>query len=126
MDEFIQAQLLLAAFNITSHILKPKGTFIAKIFTGNDVSLLFSQMNLFFGRVRCSKPRSSRNSSIEAFIVCQDYCPPKDYVPNMTGTHFDLVGINRIIVPFLECGDLSGFDQEYALGESNHDKLQNE
>jgi hypothetical protein len=27
---------------------------------------------------------------IEAFIVCQDYTPPKDYVPNMGDPMLDL------------------------------------
>lgn len=64
MDEYIQAQLLLAAFNITSHILKKGGTFIAKIFRGKDISLLVEQMNIFFDQVDIAKPRSSRDSSI--------------------------------------------------------------
>ena len=32
IDEYIQAQLLLAALNITTHVLKKGGTFVAKIF----------------------------------------------------------------------------------------------
>ena len=64
MDEYIQAQLLLAALNITTHILKPGGTFVAKIFRGKDVTLLYSQLKLFFPLVTIAKPRSSRNSSI--------------------------------------------------------------
>ena len=31
-DEYIQAQLLLAALNITTHVLARGGTFVAKIF----------------------------------------------------------------------------------------------
>lgn len=31
IDEFIQAQLLLAALNITTHVLKQNGTFVAKV-----------------------------------------------------------------------------------------------
>ena len=31
IDEFIQAQLLLAALNITTHVLKKGGTFVAKV-----------------------------------------------------------------------------------------------
>lgn len=31
VDEYIQAQLLLAALNITTHVLKPGGTFVAKV-----------------------------------------------------------------------------------------------
>ena len=64
MDEYIQAQLILAAFNITAHVLKTGGTFVAKIFRGKDITLLYSQMKMFFTTVTCAKPRSSRNSSI--------------------------------------------------------------
>merc|ERR1719163_55852 len=75
IDEYIQAQLLLAALNITTHVLKKGGTFVAKIFRGKDVSLLYSQLRIFFKRVSCCKPKSSRNSSLEAFVVCEDFCP---------------------------------------------------
>jgi len=83
IDEYIQGQLLLAAFNITSHVLKPGGNFVAKIFRGKDVDLLYSQLKLFFPQVTVSKPRSSRNSSIESFVVCQNYTPPQGYTPTM-------------------------------------------
>ncbi|XP_051533282.1 putative tRNA (cytidine(32)/guanosine(34)-2'-O)-methyltransferase isoform X2 [Myxocyprinus asiaticus] len=121
VDEYIQAQLLLAALNITTHVLKPGGKFVAKIFRGKDVTLLYSQLKIFFSTVTCAKPRSSRNSSIEAFVVCQNYSPPEGYVPNMSNPLLDhsydvdfnqLEGPNRIIVPFLACGDLSAFDSD--------------
>jgi 23S rRNA U2552 (ribose-2'-O)-methylase RlmE/FtsJ len=64
MDEYIQAQLLLAALNITTHVLRPGGSFVAKIFRGKDITLLYTQLKVFFPKVTCSKPRSSRNSSI--------------------------------------------------------------
>ncbi|CAG8492442.1 7350_t:CDS:2 [Acaulospora colombiana] len=64
MDEYIQAQLLLSALNIMTNILRPGGTFIAKIFRGKDVTLLYAQLKIFFPNVTCSKPKSSRNSSI--------------------------------------------------------------
>lgn len=71
IDEYIQAQLLLAALNITTCVLRPGGTFVAKIFRGKDVSLLYSQLRVFFERVTVCKPKSSRNSSMESFVVCQ-------------------------------------------------------
>merc|ERR1712150_209278 len=110
LDEYVQAQLLLAALNITTHVLKLGGTFVAKIFRGKDVTLLFAQLRLFFENVTVAKPKSSRNSSIEAFVVCQNYQPPEGYVPNMSNPlldhHYDvdfntLEGVNRVIVPFL-------------------------
>ncbi|XP_034033244.1 putative tRNA (cytidine(32)/guanosine(34)-2'-O)-methyltransferase [Thalassophryne amazonica] len=121
VDEYIQAQLLLAALNITTHVLKPGGTFVAKIFRGKDVTLLYSQLKIFFSSVTCAKPRSSRNSSIEAFVICQSYSPPEGYVPNMSNPLLDhcydvdfnqFEGPNRIIAPFLACGDLSAFDSD--------------
>jgi len=130
IDEYIQAQLLLAALNITTHVLKPGGTFVAKIFRGKDVTLLFSQLRLFFPLVTCAKPRSSRNSSIEAFVVCQNYNPPAGYTPTMANPLLDhkyndfnaLTGVNRVVVPFLACGDLSAFDSDktykYQLEEA--------
>jgi len=126
IDEYIQAQLLLAALNITTHVLRQGGTFVAKIFRGKDVSLLYSQLRIFFPIVSIAKPRSSRNSSIEAFVVCQGYSPPPGYTPNMLNPLLDhqytdfnqLEGINRVIVPFLACGDLSAYDSDrtYSLG----------
>ncbi|XP_060619109.2 tRNA (cytidine(32)/guanosine(34)-2'-O)-methyltransferase [Anolis sagrei] len=121
IDEYIQAQLLLAALNITTHVLKKGGAFVAKIFRGKDVTLLYSQLRIFFPDVTCAKPRSSRNSSIEAFVVCRNYNPPEDYVPNMSNPLLDhcydvdfnqLEGPNRVIVPFLACGDLSAYDSD--------------
>lgn len=120
IDEYIQSQLLLAALNITTYILKPGGNFVAKIFRGKDVTLLYSQLKIFFQTVTVAKPKSSRNSSIESFAVCQNYSPPKGYVPTMAnpllgqdyGDLNDLEGPNRIIVPFICCGDLSGFDSD--------------
>lgn len=133
IDTYIQAELLLAAVNITTHILKPGGTFVAKIFRGKDVSLLYSQLKIFFGEVIISKPRSSRNSSIEAFAVCREYAPPSGYQPTMFSTlmegecekYFEELDnqdymINRKIIPFMACGDLSGFDSDatYPLSEN--------
>jgi len=64
VDEYVQAQLLLAAVNITTHVLRPGGSLVAKIFRGRDVTLLYSQLRLFFPSVHVAKPTSSRNSSI--------------------------------------------------------------
>jgi hypothetical protein len=104
-----------------------------------------SQMQCFFGSVVCAKPKSSRNSSLEAFIVCQDFQPPPDFdaatvaltsgsimanaadsismiacASNGNGTVGGGGGSSsetRAIAPFLACGDLAGFDadQSYPL-----------
>eukprot|EP00794_Sanderia_malayensis_P016182 gene16182-17808_t len=131
LDEFIQGQLLLAAFNITTHVLKPGGNFVAKIFRGKEVDLLWAQLKLFFKTVTIAKPSSSRSSSIESFVVCENYSPPKGYEPTMANpllknedADFNcLHGINRILVPFMACGDLSSYDSDmtYPLNLSDSD-----
>ncbi|BGP55671.1 hypothetical protein JCM8202_003839 [Rhodotorula sphaerocarpa] len=128
LDEFVQAQLLLAALNITLHVLRPGGIFVAKIFRGRDVTLLYDQLRCFFKTVTCAKPRSSRNSSMEAFVVCEGF--REGFTPDLTkplldfsyttasaptsesGGVNDMAGAMRFIAPSVACGDLSGFDSE--------------
>ena len=45
MDEYIQAQLVLAALTIVTAVLAEGGTFVAKIFRGRDISLLYAQVS---------------------------------------------------------------------------------
>lgn len=115
--------MILAALSITTHVLMNGGKFVAKIFRGKDTSLLYAQLRIFFKRVSIAKPASSRNSSIEAFVVCEDYSPPEGYVPQMVNPMVDDVQliaceteseVNRSIIPFVVCGDLRGFDSDMS------------
>ena len=81
LDIYIQAQLLFSALNLAIRVLKPGGKFVAKIFRGKDVDLIYAQLRCFFGKVTCAKPRSSRASSLEAFVVCEDFQMPKGFKP---------------------------------------------
>ena len=64
---------MLAALNIATRLLKDGGTFVAKIFRGKDINLLYKQTQLLFTEVYCAKPKSCRNSSIEAFMVAKGF-----------------------------------------------------
>lgn len=79
LDIYVQSQLLFAALNLALCVLRPGGKFVAKIFRGRNVDLLFAQLKIFFERVVVAKPRSSRASSVEAFIVCLNFCPPEGF-----------------------------------------------
>jgi len=125
LDEFVQSQLILAAMTIVTHVLKKGGAFVAKVFRGKNVQLLYSQLKLFFPLVTITKPRSSRNASIEAFVVCQDYNPPVGFKPEMlrkvleakiTSNDLETDGnaAAKVVVPFVACGDLTGWDAEKA------------
>lgn len=79
LDIYVQSQLLFAALNLALCVLRPGGKFVAKIFRGRNVDLLFAQLKLFFERVIVAKPRASRASSVEAFIVCLNFQPPSGF-----------------------------------------------
>ena len=122
LDEFVQSQLILAALTIVAHVLRPGGAFVAKVFRGKEIDLLYSQLKCFFPEVTIAKPKSSRNASIEAFVVCQGYAPPPDFRPEALNAVLDacaqrLEGGAKALIPFVACGDLSGWDADrsYAL-----------
>ncbi|CAH0480488.1 unnamed protein product [Peronospora belbahrii] len=116
IDEFVQAELLAAALNITTHVLEEGGAFVAKIFRCEQYSLLATQLSILFESVSCSKPMSSRAQSNEAFVVCQGFRLPKNYTPVMTSYLLPQYGLKEnekhdsLLVPFFASGDLSGYD----------------
>nr|CDS30406.1 cell division protein [Hymenolepis microstoma] len=141
LDEYVQSHLVLAALTICARILENGGTFVAKVFRGREAGLLGAQLRcLFAGDVVFAKPSSSRNSSLESFVVCRNFrgdsiLPPSlvstatvenvsadNSVDSLMGWLNDLEQLNReqqIILPFVACGDLSGYDADscYELGD---------
>lgn len=112
LDEYIQSQLLLSALSLSTLVLRPGGTFVAKIFRGSRVQLLFAQLGVFFGSVTCAKPRSSRNSSIESFVVCRNYRTPPHFTPAISSPPFTNMPCPNapFLAPFVACGDLGSPD----------------
>jgi len=98
LDIYVQSQLLFAALNLALCVLKPGGKFVAKIFRGKNVDVLYAQLKIFFEQVHVAKPRSSRASSVEAFIVCLNFQPPKDFSASLEeplGVGFRLNGMTE-------------------------------
>jgi tRNA (cytidine32/guanosine34-2'-O)-methyltransferase len=98
LDIYIQSQLLFSALNLALRMLKPGGKFVAKIFRGKDIDLIYAQLKCFFQSVHCAKPRSSRASSLEAFVVCEGFALPTGYVINTNNP----LGANLPIPPHAE------------------------
>lgn len=117
LDEYIQSQLLLAALNLATCVLVPGGGFVAKIFRGRDVAVVFAQLRCLFDRVTCAKPRSSRGSSIEAFVVCEGYRPPPGFKPSLEAPLGLSAAFSKRIMTTKEDENLSDGVQEIILAD---------
>ena len=98
LDIYVQSQLLFAALNLALCVLRPGGRFVAKIFRGRNVDVLYAQLRIFFEEVHVAKPRSSRASSVEAFIVCLNFRPPPGFSASLEeplGVGFRLSDMTR-------------------------------
>lgn len=116
LDEYVQHQLLLAAANIATFVLETGGTFVAKIFRGPNTPFLVAKLQLYFEHVTVVKPKSSRNASMESFVLCQNFALPAGFQPSMIdpvqlSSEFP-AGTTSTIAPFLACGNLTGFDAD--------------
>ena len=109
LDIYIQSQLLYSALNLALRILKPGGKFVAKVFRGKDVDLIYAQLRCFFTNVQCAKPRSSRASSLEAFVVCEGFNIPKGYKVDPKRP----VGLGaQVPMPEKKCNTKTSFDKD--------------
>ncbi|XP_030563816.1 putative tRNA (cytidine(32)/guanosine(34)-2'-O)-methyltransferase 2 [Drosophila novamexicana] len=89
-DAYMQAQLLLSALSISTYILEEGGSFMGKVYRAANTSDVYLQLQRFFKDVCIFKPSASRNSSIEAFVVCRQFTMPVGHVPcNLTLEWFD-------------------------------------
>jgi tRNA (cytidine32/guanosine34-2'-O)-methyltransferase len=116
-DEFIQDQLLLAALRISVQILKPGGDFVAKIFRGKEVSLMAAHLSAFFEKVAMAKPGSCRTSSIESFVVCNNFKSPCDsssfqqFIDAQVLQYFKS-GSPQTVIPFVSCKSAPHYDPD--------------
>lgn len=65
--------LLEAAYPFACEILRPGGSFVAKVFQGGAEKTLLMQMKQDFAQVRHAKPKSSRADSSEMYVVATGF-----------------------------------------------------
>ncbi|MEN6438859.1 MAG: RlmE family RNA methyltransferase [Syntrophobacter sp.] len=68
-DSARSALLFERAFEIARTVLKPDGTFLAKIFQGSEFHQLLSEVKKHFHKTRVVKPEASRKQSREIYIL---------------------------------------------------------
>ncbi|OAG30779.1 AdoMet-dependent rRNA methyltransferase SPB1 [Nematocida sp. ERTm5] len=75
-DSYVQNELVCHAAKLACKILKKNGTFVTKVFRSKDFNSLVWMCNQLFTECLTTKPRSSRDESAEAFLVCRGYKKP--------------------------------------------------
>ena len=67
--------LFEAALDFTREVLKPGGSFLAKVWRGGTEAALLNEIKREFSTVRHVKPDSSRSESPELFVLATGYRP---------------------------------------------------
>ena len=116
-DEYMQHGIVRASLAIATMMLRDGGTFVSKIFRTRKLPTLLAHFVCFFDSVVIAKPRASRLSSVESFIVCKGFKIPNGYVPSLITSNLPSGEVGE--VPFVPCGDPEGFDSErtYPLSD---------
>jgi len=73
LDHMRIVLLVEAAFDFSLEVLKPGGTFVAKVWQGGTENKLLERMKKHFTSVRHAKPKASRQDSAETFVVAMGF-----------------------------------------------------
>ena len=116
-DEYFQHGLVRASLAIATMLLDDGGIFVSKIFRTRHIDSVLAQIGCFFSEVYIAKPRASRLSSVESFVVAKGFKCPEGYAPSLITANLPSGDVPD--AKFVCCGDLYGFDSErtYPLDE---------
>ena len=73
IDAARSAELTESVIDLMPRLLKQRAFAVMKIFASDEVPALVSRLNGIFRHVRLNKPRASRASSTEIYIVCTEH-----------------------------------------------------
>lgn len=73
VDHTNAVKLCKAALKFAAGVLKLDGTFLCKLWEGNERSELENLMKMVFGSVRTVKPLASRTDSAEIFLLARKF-----------------------------------------------------
>ncbi len=71
LDQARSVELSQMVVDVAEKFLRPRGTLVMKVFEGSDFAAFFKSLKSQYGFVTAYKARTSRDRSIEKYIVCQ-------------------------------------------------------
>lgn len=72
-DHALSVELVQAALAVALRSLRPGGSFVAKVFEGEDIPPLLAQLRRHFALVKPHYPQATRQESREMFLVCKEF-----------------------------------------------------
>lgn len=119
-DGYVQHNIVKASLAIATLILEKGGSFISKVYRTRYVDHLYGIMGQFFDNITLCKPKASRLSSVECFVVCKGFHLPDNYVPSLMTENLPSGPVPDI--EFMACGTSSSFESErtYPLSDDEY------
>lgn len=68
-DHARSVELVRRSFEIAGELLSPGGSWVAKVFQGEDLPALRTEVSASFHKLNQAKPKSSRSGSVEIFLI---------------------------------------------------------
>jgi len=78
LDHIRQIELTRRVISLLPQLLKPSGSAVLKVFDGEELQIVRSQLKKIFEKVDITKPPASRGQSSELYFVCKGYKPEQD------------------------------------------------
>lgn len=83
VDHIRLIALLEAVYQFSFDMLKPGGSFVAKVLRGGTEHNLLGQLKQSFVKISHFKPKSSRQESSELYVIAQGFRPKKENGPHV-------------------------------------------
>ena len=74
-DHVRQLELADKALDFAVSVLRPGGRFVVKVFDGEDIQAYFQRVQKHFQSVKRLRPKATRTSSVEFFMLGLDFQP---------------------------------------------------
>lgn len=75
-DQYRSYELVVRALELAKAVLRPDGSFVAKIFQGAEFEEARRAVRESFAKVRIIRPKATRDESYEVFLVGLGFEPP--------------------------------------------------
>jgi len=72
-DQVRSADLVRVVFSLARSTLSEGGTFLAKIFEGQEADAVFKELQAEFGKVRRIRPAATRKESFELYLLAKGF-----------------------------------------------------